>query len=257
MSSGRILSVPAPLVARGGAPGGTLNRLLAALPAAELASLTPAMKDVALERGAVLQRPGDIVEHIYFPHSGMISVVVVMQTGEEVETATIGREGALGTGVALGSRHATGRALVQLPGTAARIPAAQFVAAASRSAAIRDIAARYNTLLIAQIQQSVACNALHDAEARLCRWLLNCSDCVNSDTIPLTQEFLGQMLGVRRTTVTIVARMLQAAGMIRYRRGVIQIIDRAALEEGACECYATTRQHLEWLLPEKASGLSA
>jgi CRP-like cAMP-binding protein len=257
MSSGRVSSVPAPPVLRDGAPVRTFNRLLAALPAAELASLTPAIKDVGLERGTVLQRPGDAIEHVYFPHSGMISVVVVMQTGEEVETATIGREGALGTGVALGSRHATSRALVQLPGMAARIPAAQFVAAASRSAAIRDIAARYNTLLIAQIQQSVACNALHDAEARLCRWLLSCSDRVNSDTIPLTQEFLGQMLGVRRTTVTIVARMLQAAGMIRYRRGVIQIIDRAALEEGACECYATTRRHIEWLLPEKASDLSA
>jgi CRP-like cAMP-binding protein len=230
---------------------------LAALPAAELASLTPFLKDVVLERGAVLQHPGDVVEQVYFPRSGMISVVVVMRTGEEVETATVGREGALGTGVALGSRRATGRALVQLPGAAARIPAAQFVAAASRSGVIHDIAARYNTLLIAQIQQSVACNALHDAEARLCRWLLSCSDRVNSDTIPLTQEFLGQMLGVRRTTVTIVARMLQAAGMIRYRRGVIQIVDRAALEEGACECYATTRQHFDVLLPEEDSDLRA
>jgi CRP-like cAMP-binding protein len=256
MSTGRISSASARPIARG-VPSGTSNRLLSALPAAELASLDPFLQEVALERGTVLQNPGDAVEDVYFPHNGMISVVVVMQTGEEVETATVGREGALGTGVALGSRHATGRALVQLPGTAARIPAAQFVAAASRSDVIHDIAARYNALLIGQIQQSVACNALHDAEARLCRWLLNCSDRVNSDTIPLTQEFLGQMLGVRRTTVTIVARMLQAAGMIRYRRGVIQIIDRAALEEGACECYATTRAQFDALLPEEESDLRA
>ena len=182
-----------------------------------------------------------------------------MQSGEEVETATIGREGALGTGVDTWvSRHATRQG--------PRPVAGERVAPCGRpirrrrqpqrrgSVTSRPVTTRW---VIAQIQQSVACNALHDAEARLCRWLLNCSDCVNSDTIPLTQEFLGQMLGVRRTTVTIVARMLPTAGIIRFRRGVIQIIDRAALEEGACECYATTRQHIEWLLPEKASGLSA
>jgi DNA-binding transcriptional regulator YhcF (GntR family) len=104
---------------------------------------------------------------------------------------------------------------------------------------------RYNDLLLAQTQQSVACNALHALEARLCRWLLKAHDCVDSDSIPLTQEFLGHMLGVRRTTVTIAARLLQSAGLIRYRRGHIQILDRKALEDIACECYAVVRQNVE------------
>jgi hypothetical protein len=107
---------------------------------------------------------------------------------------------------------------------------------------MRDLVVRYNDLMIAQIQQSVACNALHPLEARLCRWLLQSHDCVDGDTVPLTQELLGQMLGVRRTSVTLTARLLQSAGMIRYRRGLVQIVDRAALETTACECYAVVRQ---------------
>jgi CRP-like cAMP-binding protein len=132
-----------------------------------------------------------------------------------------------------------------LPGTAAWISASRFYAAASESRAIRDLVVRYNDLLLAQVQQSVACNALHALEARLCRWLLQTHDCIDGDAIPLTQEFLGQMLGVRRTTVTIAARLLQSAGLIRYRRGLIQILDRAALEEIACECYAAVRRNAD------------
>src|SRR5206468_12087409 len=141
----------------------------------------------------------------------------------------------------------------QLPGTASRLLASRFHAAAKESEAIRELAIRYNDLLIAQIQQSVACNALHTLEARLCRWLLQTHDCVDGDAIPLTQEFLGQMLGVRRTTVTIAARLLQSAGLIRYRRGLIHIVDRAALEEIACECYAVVRHHLDKVFPAPAS----
>jgi CRP-like cAMP-binding protein len=108
---------------------------------------------------------------------------------------------------------------------------------------------RYNDVLLAQIQQSVACNALHAMEARLCRWLLQTHDCIDGNAIPLTQEFLGQMLGVRRTTVTIAARLLQSAGLIRYRRGLIHILDRRAVEEIACECYAATRNNAENVFP--------
>jgi CRP-like cAMP-binding protein len=128
---------------------------------------------------------------------------------------------------------------------AASLSAAQFHAAANQSQGIRDLIVRYNDLLLAQIQQSVACNALHTLEARLSRWLLQTLDCVDGDVIPLTQEFLGQMLGVRRTTVSITARLLQSARLIRYRRGHIQILDRAALEDIACECYAVVRQNAD------------
>src|SRR5262249_50532204 len=144
---------------------------------------------------------------------------------------------------------AMGRAVVQLPGTAAWLSAPHFHAAAVQSQAIRDLIVRYNDLLLAQVQQSVACNALHALEGRLCRWLLQTHDCTDGNVIPLTQEFLGQMLGVRRTTVTIAARLLQSAGLIRYRRGHIQILDRAALEKLSCECYAAIRGYADKTFP--------
>jgi CRP-like cAMP-binding protein len=121
--------------------------------------------------------------------------------------------------------------------------------AAKQSQAIRDLIVRYNDLLLAQVQQAVACNALHALEARLSRWLLQTHDCVDGDALPLTQEFLGQMLGVRRTTVTIAARLLQSAGLIRYQRGLIQIVDRRALEDIACECHAAIRHNVDKIFP--------
>jgi len=154
----------------------------------------------------MLHDVGEEIEHVYFPHTGMVSMVAVMQSGATVETATIGRGGVIGASAALGARWTFGRAVVQLPGSAAWLSAAQFHAAANECPAIRDLIVRYNDLLLAQVQQSVACNALHALEARLCRWLLQTHDCVDGDAIPLTQEFLGQMLGVRRTTVTIARR---------------------------------------------------
>jgi len=190
---------------------GKFNRFLAALPPHDFSLLAPHLRTITLERGVMLHDVGEEIEHVYFPHTGMVSLVAVMQSGATVETATIGRGGVIGASAALGI-------------------------------------VRYNDLLLAQIQQSVACNALHALEARLCRWLLQTHDCVDGDAIPLTQEFLGQMLGVRRTTVTIAARLLQSAGLIRYRRGLIHIVDRAALEEIACECYAVVRHNLDKVL---------
>jgi CRP-like cAMP-binding protein len=221
------------------------NRFLAALAPADFSLLSPYLRNVWLERGAVLHEPGDEIEHVYFPHSGMVSLVVVMQNGASVETATMGRAGAIGITAALGSRRAVGRAIVQLPGEAARLSADRFKAAANDSKPIRDLLARYNDALLMQVQQSVACNALHMLEARLARWLLQSHDCLDGQPIPLTQDLLAQMLGVRRTTVTLTARLLQDAGMIRYSRGLVHIVDRAQLEQTACECYATVRSHLD------------
>jgi CRP-like cAMP-binding protein len=226
-----------------------LNRFLMALPAADVALLAPHLRAVALDRGAVLHDAGDEIEQVYFPHSGMVSLVAVMESGATVETVTVGRGGVIGATAGLGSRRAFGRAIVQVSGAAARIAWAQFHSATKESTAVRDLVVRYNDLLITQIQQSVACNALHMLEARLCRWLLQCRDCVDSDAIPLTQEFLGQMLGVRRTTVTVAARLLQSAGLIRYRRGLVQILDRPALEDIACECYAVVRRRIDEVFP--------
>jgi CRP-like cAMP-binding protein len=224
---------------------GKFNRFLATLPPHDFSLLAPHLRTITLERGVMLHDVGEEIEHVYFPHTGMVSLVAVMQSGATVETATIGRSGVIGASAGLGAHSTFGRAIVQLPGSAAWLSAAQFRAAAGQSQAIRDLIVRYNDLLLAQIQQSVACNALHALEARLCRWLLQTHDCLDGDTIPLTQEFLGQMLGVRRTTVTIAARLLQSAGLIRYRRGLIQILDRSALEDIACECYAAVRQNAD------------
>jgi CRP-like cAMP-binding protein len=227
---------------------GRFNRFLATLPPHDFSLLAPHLRTAPLERGVMLYDVGEEIEHVYFPHTGMVSLVAVMQSGASVETATIGRAGVIGASAGLGAHSTFARAIVQLPGTAAWLSAAQFHAAANQSQGIRDLIVRYNDLLLAQIQQSVACNALHALEARLCRWLLQTHDCMDGDVIPLTQEFLGQMLGVRRTTVTIAARLLQSAGLIRYRRGHIQVLDRKALEDIACECYAVVRQNADKVL---------
>jgi CRP-like cAMP-binding protein len=173
-----------------------------------------------------------------------------MQDGKEVETATIGREGGVGTISGLGSRISPHRSVVQIEGTVSRIPAARFAAEVNASAAIRDIAVRYSDYLMMMVQQSAGCNALHGLESRLCRWLLQTRDRNDSNHLPLTQEFLSQMLGVRRKTLTLIAHDLQAAGLIRYRRGLIEILDRSGLEAKACECYGVIKQRYEELFPQ-------
>jgi CRP-like cAMP-binding protein len=228
---------------------GRLNRFLATLPPHDFSLLAPHLRTIPLERGVMLHDVGEEFEHVYFPHSGMVSMVAVMQSGANVETATIGRAGVIGASAGLGAKQSVGRAIVQLPGTGAWLSACQFHAAANRSQGIRDLIVRYNDLLLAQVQQSVVCNALHTMEGRLCRWLLQAHDCMDGNAIPLTQEFLGQVLGVRRTTVTIAAQLLQSSGLIQYRRGLIQIVDRPQLEELSCECYAVVRRHTDKIFP--------
>jgi CRP-like cAMP-binding protein len=225
------------------------NRFLATLPPHDFSLLAPRLRTVTLQRGVMLHDAAVEIEGVYFPHSGMVSLVVVMQNGATVESATVSRGGVIGASAGLGAKWTFARAIVQLPGEAAWISASQFHAAVNESRGIRDLIVRYNDLLLAQIQQSVACNARHALEARLCRWLLQTHDCMEGDVIPLTQEFLGQMLGVRRTTVTIAARLLQTARLIRYRRGHIQILDRKALEDISCECYAVVRGYMDNIFP--------
>jgi CRP-like cAMP-binding protein len=223
---------------------GRSNRFLGTLPPHDFSLLGPHLRTVALERGAILHDVGEKIERVYFPQSGMVSLVAVMLDGSTVETATVGR-GIIGASAGLGARLAVSRAIVQLSGTATWISAAQFHAVANQSQAIRDLIVRCNDLLLGQVQQSLACNALHSLETRLCSWLLQTHDCTAGATMPLTQEFLGQILGVRRTTVTNAAQLLQNAGLIRYRRGHIQILDRAGLEDVSCECYAVARQNAD------------
>ena len=218
------------------------NLLLAALPAKDLALLAPHLKKVVLEQGAVLQEQGEQIDQVYFPHDGIISLLAVMRQGDAIETATIGYEGAVGSFAGLGPRRSHARAVVQVAGSASRIAASRFRKAAQDSEAICKIVIRYGEALLIQVQQTAACNALHPVEARLSRWLLQARDRLDSNTIKLTHEFLSQMLGVRRTTVTVIANVLQQAGLIRYHRGQIEIVDREGLEAKACECYEAIRR---------------
>lgn len=193
----------------------------------------------------MLQEADDPIQHIYFPHTGMISIMAAMQEGTAVETATIGREGAVGIMAGLGGRRAAGRAIVQVEGRSSQISVAPFRAAVEQSKGIRDIIVRYNDAQMALIQQSAGCNALHKAEERLSRWLLQTRDRSDSDMLPLTHEFLAEMLGLQRSSVTLIARQLQDEGLIRYRRGSVEIIDRDGLEKRTCECYAVAHRKAE------------
>lgn len=216
----------------------TANRLLAMLPLVDIERLGPALTTVSLETGLVLNEPGDEPERIYFPHTGMISLLAVMADGKAVETATIGREGVVGAMAGLGVHITLTRAVVQVPVVASRIAAAPFRRAVQASGALRDMIVSYNDVLLGQVQITAACNALHPLQKRLARWILQTRDRIDTDMVPLTQELLSEMLGVRRSSVSEIAKKLQTTGLIRYSRGSIEILKRAALEAAACECYS-------------------
>ncbi len=215
------------------------NRLLASLPSQDFERLKPALKTVTLLQGQLLSEPGDEVDQIYFPHSGMVSLLVVLKDGKAVECATIGREGVVGATAGLGLHRSIARAVIQLPMTASRISATAFRNAVKDSKLLRDMITRHQENMLMQAQVTAGCNALHAVEARLARWILQSRDRADGDTIALTQEFLSEMLAVRRTSVSEVAQKLQEARLIRYSRGVIEILDRKGLEQKACECYRT------------------
>lgn len=227
------------------------NRLLQALAPEDRRFVEPFLELVHLGRGEVLVEPGDDVVQTYFPIPGaMISLVVELSSGQTVEAATVGREGALGGIVSAGHKPAFARAVVQVAGAALRLETDRLEEAKERSPRLRDLFARYADALLAQVLQSVACNALHPIEARCSRWLLSTQDRVGGDEIVLTQEFLADMLGVHRTTVNGVASALQEQGLIRYSRGRIAILDRPRLKQLSCECYSAVERHFARVLPE-------
>lgn len=217
------------------------NRLLAAMEPTDLEWLLPQFRVCALNPGAVLQEQGVPVAHAYFPLNGVVSLVSVMDSGASAETLCVGREGAIGVFAGSGPWKSATRAVVQVPGTALSIATAHLQTALSRREHIRELVLRYKEGLLAQAQQISACNALHSLDARLARWLLQILDRVDGKHLLVTQEALSQTLGVRRTSVTLVAQNLQRKGFIRYRRGRIEIRSRRPLEAAACECYRTIR----------------
>jgi CRP-like cAMP-binding protein len=221
----------------GGAPVRSGNRLLASLPHLETARLGTVLRRVRLERGQILTEPGSEIEHLFFPDGGTISLLVVMRDGRAIEAATLGREGVVGAMAGLGPHITATRAMVLIGGTASRIAAIDLRKAVQISPVLRDRVVHYNEALLAQVQITAACNALHPIEARLARWILQTSDRIGADEVPLTQELLAEHLGARRSSVSEMAGRLQADGLIRHSRGLITITDRIRLEAAVCECY--------------------
>jgi CRP-like cAMP-binding protein len=230
-------------------PRRTGNRLLDRLPEDEYARLSPSLVLTTLKLKQVLNQADDTIHGIYFPTTAVVSTLVLMEDGSEVETILIGAEGVVGLTVALGIDFALHNAICQVSGKAFHLPVSAFRQALEQSPTLDSLMRRYTAVVLRQVTQVVACNALHPVNERLSRWLLMSHDRAVRDEFPMTQEFMGEMLGVRRQTVTITAGTLQRAGLITIRRGIIRIVDRSLLEEAACECYAVIRALYDRILP--------
>ncbi len=224
------------------------NRILNALPQNIFAAMEPHLQGVTLPFGEVVAESGESVTKVYFPLSGVVSLVAEMEVGDTIETAMVGREGVVNGTSALDGKVSLHKGIVQVAGAAATIEPDTLRMLAHEFDPLHSLLIRHEQVLLAQAQQSAGCNAGHTVEARMCRWLLQMRDLTQSDDLRLTQEFLGQMLGVRRTSVSLVASTLQKAGLIKYCRGNIQLLDVETLRETACECYERVKSHYERLV---------
>ena len=224
------------------------NRLLAALPPDGFAALAPALRPVELDFRQTLHRPDRPIEAAYFVEGGMVSLLTPLEEGQTTEVGIVGREGMIGLPVVLGADSVATEALVQMQGTALRVPAAELREAFEASAALRGVLLRYAQASHAQIAQTAACNGQHAVDERLARWMLMAHDRAEADEFPMTQEFIATMLGVRRAGISVAAGVLQKAGVIRYGYGRIEVLDRAGLEAASCECYGAVRRQYERLL---------
>jgi len=225
------------------------NQLLAMLPEAELQLLRPHLELVSLPLGQVLQESGVVLSHGYFPTSAIVSLLYLTEAGGSSEIAVVGREGLVGTPIFMGGGSTPSRAVVRSAGVAFRIPAAALQAAFARSGAVVPILLRYTQALIAQLAQIAVCNRHHSLDQQLCRWLLLSLDRLPGPAIEVTQQLIAHSLGVRREGVTEAAMALQRNGLIRYQRGHLVVLDRPALEQRSCECYAVVKAEYDRLLP--------
>lgn len=225
-----------------------INRLLAALPQSAYASLLPDLEIVSLDFKQIIYQPKEQITYVYFPIDSLISLFTVMTDGTAAEVGMVGSEGMVGLAVFLESNITPFKAIVQIPGEAMRMKADVFKQAVSQIDSFSSLLHRYTYSLIIQIALGAACNSYHTVEQRCCRWLLMMHDSAKSDFFLITQDFLSQMLGVRRASVTEVAGKLQKARLISYTRGEIQIVNRSGLEVAACECYALVKSEFDRLL---------
>jgi CRP-like cAMP-binding protein len=230
------------------APAAT-NGILQLLSGKTLALIAPHLRKVKLAQGVVLHQANTPIAFVYFPLSGMVSMLAVLKSGEAIETGVIGRDGFVGGYRGARGWRPFGHAVMQIAGEAMRLNLRPFEKAYDASEEFRRLVIGYQAVVYFQAQQTAACQALHPVEARMCRWLLQAQDAVGGDVLELTQEFLSHMLGVRRTSVSGSANKLQAGGLITYKRGVIRILDRKRLEKNACECYGAVRAALADAMP--------
>jgi CRP-like cAMP-binding protein len=225
------------------------NRLLASLPAHDLERIASSLEPVALKRGETLYAEGTKIEHVYFPTGALISLVASMQDGTVVEVAVVGREGMVGLPLALGAETSPRKVVAQAPGSALRLSAEGFLREMLNGSELPDRLKRYTMVHLTQTTQWVACNRLHSLEERLARWLLASADATGSEQFELTQDFIAQMLGVRRPSVTVIVRSFEKQGMVQTSRGRIRISNRTALERAVCECYTFVRRQIDSTMP--------
>jgi CRP-like cAMP-binding protein len=223
------------------------NRILSALPPEVYAEILPDLKLVPLKFRVSLHEPGDIMPYVYFPNTGVISMLTVLVDGSAVEIATIGNEGMTDLSVFLGLEASDSRLLIQVPGTAMRMESSRFRQHVEEIPILRTFLGYYAVSMFTLVAQSAACNQMHPIVERCARWLLMTHDRVDADQFPMTHDFLSEMLGVRRPSVSVAAAALQKAGLIAYHRGNVTILDRAGLEAASCECYRLIRERFDRL----------
>ena len=232
-------------------PDRNKNGLLAALPATELARWLPRLEAVEMPLGEVIYESGSTLSHVYFPTTSIVSLLYVMENGSSAEIAVVGNEGLVGISLFMGGESTPSRAVVQSAGGGVRLPAQFMKAEFEKGGPVLHLLLRYTQALITQMAQTAVCNRHHALDQQLCRWLLLSLDRLEGSELVMTQELIANMLGVRREGVTEGALKLQAAGLIRYARGRISILDRAGLEKRTCECYAVVKKEYDRLLPAR------
>jgi CRP-like cAMP-binding protein len=238
-------------------PNAHKNQLLGAFEDESLIRITPHLQPVSLELGHVVCEAGGQLEHAYFPQGSVLSLLTILENGSGTECANIGREGAFGLFAAMYSRVSFNQCVVQLEGPMLRCPIEPLLVEFNNSKHIRDLFVSYSETLLSQVMQTVACNSLHTVEERMCRWLLMMHDRAEGAYLTYTHEFLSHMMGANRTSITHAAQSLQHAGLITYRRGLMQIKDRAGLEAASCECYAVVKARFDAFLTPPSTAFQA
>jgi CRP-like cAMP-binding protein len=231
------------------------NQLLGAFDEDARQRIEKVLRRVDLKLGEVVCEAGGLCEHVFFPEGSVLSLLTVLENGSAIETANIGREGAFGLFSAMYSRVSYNRCIVQLQGPMVRCPIEPLRAEFEASGHVRDLLVSYSETLLSQVQQTVACNALHSTEERVARWLLMMHDRAEGETLTYTHEFLAHILGANRKSITLAAQALQTAGLISYRRGMMQVKNRSGLERASCECYDVVKLRFDAFLCPPSTAL--